>query len=196
MGRKRMGAAELSPTRGSLARTVEPPGVHVHARRVAVAYAGLWTFTCLGVLIGAAAPGLAPGSHPHPALHGTLGDFASIVIANARVLSAPFLLAAFRFPFGQRSRQLGDLLVVGLLASNALRVGLALGRWQGRLIPFVPQLPLEYLAASTAATIWLDARRCGNEAPDWRTTASCAALTALLLAAAAVVEVLATPHAR
>ena len=117
---------------------------------------------------------------------------ASIAGTNARVLSAPFLLAFFRFPAHRRSRQLGDLLIAGLLGANALRVGLALGRWHARLLPYVPQLPLEWLAAALAAAAWLTLRT------GARTQTALAYLAAVLVVvvAAAAVETIATPHAR
>jgi hypothetical protein len=186
-----MGAAELTQASPPLACAVEHPRARVHARRVAVAYAGLWTFTCAGVLVGAAAPGLAPGGHPHPTLHGTLGDVASIAIANAKVLSAPFLLALFRFRSDRRSRQLGDLLVVVLLGGNALRVGLALGRDRDALLPYVPQLPLEWLAAALAAAAWLTLRTDARK----RTGLAYVAAVLVCVAAAAAIETICTPHA-
>ena len=188
-----MAAAELAASEASppLACAVEHGRARVHARRVAVAYAGLWTSTCVGALVGAAAPGLAPGGHPQPTLHGTLGDVASIAIANARVLSAPFLLALFRFPSDRRSRQLGDLLVVVVLGGNALRVGLALGRDRGALLPYVPQLPLEWLAAALAAAAWLTLRTGART----RTGLAYVAAVLVLVAAAAAIETICTPHA-
>jgi hypothetical protein len=145
----------------------------------------------VGVLVGAAAPGLAPGGHPHPTLHGTLGDVASIAIANARVLSASFLLALFRFPSDRRSRQLGDLLVVVLLGGNGLRVGLALGRDRGALLPYVPQLPLEWLAAALAAAAWLTLRTGARK----HTGLAYVAAVLVVVAAAAAIETICTPHA-
>jgi hypothetical protein len=187
MGRKRMGAAELTRTTGiaSGARRAR-----VHARPITVAYAGMWILTCFGAVIGSAAPGLAPGGQPHPTLHGTPSDFASIAIANARVLSAPFLLALSRFPSDRRSRQLGDLIVVALLGGNALRVGLALGRDRGALLPYLPQLPVEWLAAALAAAAWLTLR---TRARD-RTGLAYLAAVLVLIAAAAAIETTCTPH--
>jgi len=158
---------------------------------MAAAYAGMWVFTCLGAVIGSAAPGLAPGGQPHPTLHGTPSDFASIAIANARVLSAPFLLALFRFPSDPRSRQLGDLLVVVLLGGNALRVGLALGRDHDALLPYLPQLPVEWLAAALAAAAWLTLRTGVRD----RTGLAYLAAVLVLIAAAAAIETICTPHA-
>ena len=81
------------------------------------------------------------------------------MLNNVRVLAAPFILVAARFDRGRVSRLAGDTIVTAILVGNAIAVGLALGRWRGALIPFVPQLPVEYLAAATAATVWLNARR-------------------------------------
>ena len=162
-----------------------------HALRLALVYALLWTITLLGALLGTALPDLAPGGRPHPALQESWGELASIAADNARVLSAPFLLAFFRFPAHPRTRQLGDLLIAGVLGANALRVGLALGRWHTRLIPYVPQLPLEWLAAALAGAAWLALR---TGAPRQTAIAYLAAVLVVVTAAAAV-ETIATPHA-
>ena len=81
------------------------------------------------------------------------------------------------------------------LVGNAVAVGFALGRWRSALIPFVPQLPVEYLAAATAAAAWLDARR-HAPARGPQLAAANAVATIGLAAAAAAIEVLLTPHAR
>ena len=151
----------------------------------------LWIITLLGAVIGTAAPSLAPGGRPHPTLHGSLGDLASIAATNARVLSGPFLLAFFRFPDDRRTRRLGDLLIGGVLAGNALRAGLALGRWHALLLPYVPQLPLEWLAAAVAAVSWLYLRAGVRR----QTALAYLAAVLVLVVAAAVVETIATPHA-
>jgi hypothetical protein len=96
------------------------------------------------------APALAPSGHPQPTLHGTLGELASVIANNLRVLAAPFLLAVFRWPDGRLTRRLGDLLIAALIAENTIAVGLALGRWGERLLPYVPQLPLEWTALGIA----------------------------------------------
>ena len=102
LGRKRMGTAEL--TCRSTHASVQKMDARLrcraatHALRLALVYALLWTITLLGALLGTAFPGLAPGGRPHPALQESSGELASIAADNARVLSAPFLLAFFRFP--------------------------------------------------------------------------------------------------
>jgi hypothetical protein len=97
----------------------------------------------------------------------------------------------FRFGPNRRARLTGDVLVAGILGGNALRVGLALGRWQDDLLAYLPQLPLEYLAAAVAASAWILGRRGGMKHHALRTQAP---LTALLLSGAAAAEVLLTPH--
>ena len=100
-----------------------------HARRLGAAAACVWLLTAFGVLLARLAPALAPSAHPHPTLHGTLGELASVIANNLRVLAAPFLLAVFRWPGGRLTRRLGDLLIAALIAENTIAVGLALGRW-------------------------------------------------------------------
>ncbi|MFZ1996726.1 MAG: hypothetical protein WAU75_21610 [Solirubrobacteraceae bacterium] len=185
-----MGAAELTPRR-TVASAAPLPTAAGPARVIALAYAGMWALTAAGVLLGALLPALAPGGRPRPTLHGTLAELSSIAAGNARVLSAPFLLALFRFPAGDRSRRIGDLLVGGLLAGNALRVGLALGRWHQQLLPYLPQLPLEWLAAGLAGGAWLTLRVGGR---TQTAVVYLAAVLALVLAAATF-ETLGTPHA-
>ena len=153
----------------------------------------LWLLTAGGALLGLVLPGLAPAGSPHPTLYPNAGAAAGILAQNVRVLAAPYLLALFRFDRTPSTRLTGDLLVAGILATNALRVGLALGRWQIGLLPYLPQLPLEYLAAATAASAWTERRR---QPCDLRGLAPKGLHTSLLLAAAALVEVLATPHAK
>ena len=147
--------------------------------------------TTLAAILAVAAPALAPATPPHPTLHPTAGEVASILSHNLRVLAAPFILVAARFERTRASRIAGDAVVAAILAGNAIAVGLALGRWHAALIPFLPQLPVEYLAAATAATAWLDARRHRTG-----TTLRSAAATLTLTATAAAIEVLLTPHAR
>ncbi len=188
-----MGAAELTqtPTVSFDARRASRRGAGTAARRVAVVYGALWALTALGGLLGRLLPTLAPGGRPHPFLHGTVADFAAIAATNARTLSAPFLLTVFRFTTRRRSRALGDLLVVWLLAGNTLRVGLALGRDGGGLVPYVPQLPIEWLAAAVAGGAWLTLR-CN---PQTRTALAYVAAVLALVALSAAIETEATPHA-
>ncbi len=162
-----------------------------HARRLGGAAACVWLLTAFGVLLGGLAPALAPSGDPHPTLHGTLGELASVVANNLRVLAAPFLLTVFRWPGGRLTRRLGDVVIVALIAENTIAVGLALGRWGDRLLPYVPQLPLEWAALGIAGAAWLTARDGGRG----RVLAAYALATFALTISAATVEVELTPHA-
>jgi hypothetical protein len=163
-----------------------------HARRVGAAVASVWLLTAWGVLLGRLAPGLAASTHPHPTLHGTLGELASVVANNLRVLAAPFLLTVFRWPDGRLTRRLGDVVIAALIAENTIAVGLALGRWGDRLLPYVPQLPLEWTALGLAGAAWLTARDGGRGG----VLAVYALATFALTISAAAVEVELIPHAR
>jgi hypothetical protein len=167
-------------------------------RLLTCTFAALIAATVLGVALELADRTVAASTPPHPALRPSLQAIASILSTNARVLAAPFLLIAFRFHATRAARTAGDLIVIAMLAANALRVGIAIGRWHTRLLPYLPHLPLEYAAAALAATAWLAARQRGrrHEPEDTRTVGLYAAVAAALLLAAAVVEVLLTPHAR
>jgi hypothetical protein len=160
-------------------------------RALAVAAALVVGMTALGVVLGVLAPGLAGHTRPHPALSGTLGDAAEIVATNLRVLAAPFLLWLLKFPQSRLGRQAGDILVLAVVAINTLTVGIELGRWRGQLIPYLPQLPVEWAAMSVAVAAWLAAR--SNHA-NGRQLAGLATMATVLVVAAAGVETSCTPH--
>ena len=130
-----------------------------HARRLAAATACVWLLTAVGVAAGALAPGLAPSGHPHPTLHGTLGELASILATNLRVLAAPFLLAVFRLagrahdpPPRRRTDRRADRAEHARASASRSDAGAT------RLLPYVPQLPLEWTALGIAGAAWLTAR--------------------------------------
>jgi hypothetical protein len=152
----------------------------------------LWLLTALGGLAGHIAPGLAPGGGPHPTLRGNVTDMLSILGTNLRLLAVPFALALLGFQRSRRAQGFGDLLVGAVVTVNALRVGLALGRYGTELIPYIPQLPIEWLALALSTSAWMSARR-GAQPRELRTTALLAVLAAVTSAS---IEVLLTPHTR
>jgi hypothetical protein len=163
----------------------------------AVCSLGMVVVTGVGFVLAGVAPALAPSVRPHPTLRPTAAPIATIMLHNARVLAAPYILIAARFARSWRTRVAGDVILTAILAGNALWIGIALGRWRGALIPYLPQLPLEYGAAGTAAGAWVDRRRRVSDggSPDGRRLAISGLVTTTLLAVAAAVEVLLTPHA-
>lgn len=163
-------------------------------RYVAPAYLFMFAATAAAALVELLDPSLFASSAPRPTLLPTLGAAAGIFATNIRLALVPFIVIALRFQSARASRLIGDVLLAGLLGGNAALVGLALGRWQDRLIPYLPHLPIEYLAIAAAAGAWLVVRRRGDHRGALRASAGYAIATVVLLAIAAVVEVLATPH--
>lgn len=184
-----MAAAELtSPT----IRNRRVPARVLPGGELVAALGAVWLLTAIGGLIGRLAPGLAAGDRLHPTLHGSVTDVPSILATNLRLLSVPFVLALLGFHRSHRSRAFGDLLVGGVVTLNCVRVGLALGRYSTRLIPFIPQLPVEWLALALSTSAWISARH-GAQPRALRTLAL---LTFLAAATAAGIEALLTPRAR
>jgi hypothetical protein len=147
--------------------------------------------TALGIGLALVDPALAGSTRPHPTLTGSLGDAAGILQNNARVLAAPFLLVLLGFPQSRLGRGAGDLIVTALTAASTIPVGLELGRWQGRLLRYLPQLPLEWAALALAVNAWVIARH-GHV--TIRQLAPMAAVVLALLVCAACLETWATPH--
>lgn len=196
-----MAAGELTRFRTSPGMGSTRAPSHTGRRRPDLRIACLcWVTLAAATALGAAAaiawPALGPTTRPHAMLHASVDAIASILLNNARVLAAPFIVAVARFGATRVSQLAGDTIVATILLGNAVAVGLAVGRWRGALIPFVPQLPIEYLAAATAATTWIDARRHNATLLAPQTAITSAATTIGLAAAAAAIEVLLTPHAR
>ena len=181
-------------------RRLAPAGDRV--RSAIACTTALIAVTAIATIAGTFDHALAPSAPPHPTLHPTLAAAASILANNARVLALPYGLVILRFDTVRWGRTLGSALLVGVLGANAVTVGLALGRWHGRLVPYLPPLPLEWAAAGLAASVWARALATGRRdhghlapAADWRGPAAAAAITLALLAGAAGAEVLLTPHA-
>ena len=85
----------------------------------------------------------------------------------------------------------GDTLMLAVTAASSIPVGIELGRWQAQLLPYIPQLPLEWAALATTVSAWLLIRT--NTARRHQ-IAVLAVATAVLLIAAAALETWCTPH--
>ena len=187
-----MATAEL--TQAAPRDTANPrhpsPGGRCHRHDLIAVALTACTATLVGVALGVVAPELAPSGRPHPTLHGTLREALGILATNLRVLAAPVLLALFGLGRGRRSQLLGDVLVAGLVLANTLRVGAAIGRFGTRLLPYLPHLPLEWLALTLCATAWLQIRTGAST----RVVCLYAIATLAAAVAAASCETLLTPH--
>ena len=167
------------------------------ARRVLRCLIALSVISAVGALPALIVPSLAPATRPHPTLHPTPGAILAILTANARVLGAPFILVVHGSPARERRgarRRDRDRDPRRQRARHRVRDRTLAS--DPRSLP--PASAARYLAASTAASAWIDAREraINATAPDAGVTATYAAATLALLAAAAAVEVLLTPHAR
>lgn len=186
-----MGATDLAD-----ARTPRP--TPARARSTSVPRCALLVFTTLTALTTAAAlaeatvGGLYSSAAPHPTLTVTAGAVLSILAANLRVTAAPFAAIALGWHHSHPRRAVGDLLIGAVLAENAVIIGLAIGRWGTRLTPYLPHLPIELTAVALAGGVWASARATHHAQP--RRTVIYAAATVVLLSAAALIEVLCTPH--
>jgi len=187
-----MATAEL--TQAAPRDTANPrhpsPGGRCHRHDLIAVALTACTATLVGVALGVVAPELPPSGRPHPTLPGTLREALGILATNLRVLAAPVLLALFGLGRGRRSQLLGDVLVAGLVLANTLRVGAAIGRFGTRLLPYLPHLPLEWLALTLCATAWLQIRTGAST----RVVCLYAIATLAAAVAAASCETLLTPH--
>lgn len=165
--------------------TVSPRGPMLYATSAVV---GL---TALAAVAGALVPALAGATHPHAVLTGDVSDALGILGENVVALIVPFALWALRLPSTRPGRRFGDALVLFVVARNTVSVGVELGRWRDKLLPYIPQLPLEWAALAIATGVWLLVR---NGCPKWRSLVRLAVATVLLLTAAAAVETWCTPH--
>jgi hypothetical protein len=156
-----------------------------------VAGAAVIGVTLAAGLLAVLDPKVAGSTPPHPTLTGSLTDWLAITAENLRVLAAPFLLWPLCAHHGRHGRRAGDIVVASVIAVNAIPVGIALGRWQSRLIPYVPQLPLEWAALILAVSAWLTIR---TTTATRHQIAVLGAGTAALILAAAALETWATPH--
>jgi hypothetical protein len=160
-------------------------------RRLGWIAASVGALTIVAAIAGAWMPELAPSARPRPVLHGTVGEALSIFVHNMRLLVVPLMLTAGRWTTG-RTRPVGDVVLVAMVVANATTVGLALGRNRSELLPYLPHLPLEWMALSVTAGAWLSHR---GQRATWRSLAPYAAAVLVLAALAAVLETFAVPHA-
>jgi hypothetical protein len=160
-------------------------------RRFTLAAGGVLGATLLGALLAVIDPASAGHTAPHPALNGTAGDAVSILANNTTVLAVPYVLWALGLPCHRIGRRLGDVAVATITGQSTLPVGIALAHWRAGLLPYIPQLPLEWAALSTTVAAWLRAR---DGHPTARALPGLAAITLVLLTAGASLETWATPH--
>jgi hypothetical protein len=130
---------------------------------------------------------LAAGVNPPPGVEHVL----TLSAHNVPICAWPLLLGVVGAHRHRLARRLGDGLVLACMIANTLPVGAALGACGTRLLPYLPQLPLEWAALALGASGWLIQRRRALSIGEglWSV-----ALIVCVLLCAAVLETAAVPH--
>jgi hypothetical protein len=102
----------------------------------------------------------------------------SLWFHNARLALAPLAAAAAVQRHGGRLRRAGDVLFGVVLAVNVIPVAVDLGTWGSRLLPYIPNAPVELLGLVIGPVSW------------WLVTRGRIAVRSLWLIAALVVALL------
>jgi hypothetical protein len=151
---------------------------------VIVAIAGAWLSVPVHHLL---ALRLTPASNPPP----DPGRVLALAVHNLPIASWPLLLGAVGAHQSRAGRRAADCLVLACVAVNVAPVGAALGAYGAALLPYVPQLPLEWGALAAGGAAWLKQRR---DTVSITEGVALFALLAVLLLCAAVTETIAVPH--
>ena len=135
--------------------------------------------------------GLALRARLHPAGAPSVSGALALLANNLRATAWPIIPAALGA--GQRPgiRRLVDVAVVVSASVNLLPVGAALGTYRLGLVPYLPQLPLELYAVTSAAACWRASRR---RRLGRHEVAAITASVLLALVLAALLEIWAVPH--
>ena len=78
----------------------------------------------------------------------------SLWFHNARVALAPLAAAAAVQTHRGRVRRAGDLLLGVVFAANVIPLAVELGTWGSRLLPYIPNAPVELLALVAGPVSW------------------------------------------
>jgi hypothetical protein len=78
----------------------------------------------------------------------------SLWFHNARVALAPLAAAAAVQNHPGRLRRTGDLLLGVVFAANVVPLAVELGTWGSRLLPYIPNAPVELLALVAGPVSW------------------------------------------
>jgi hypothetical protein len=130
---------------------------------------------------------LSASANPPP----SLARVFTLAAHNLPICAWPLLLGSLRLPRGSPFRRVADIVVVACALANVLPVAAALGGYGWALLPYVPQLPLEWAALAVGYGSWVHERRYGLGAAERLRLLG--VLSVLLLAAAAL-ETCVVPH--
>jgi hypothetical protein len=164
------------------------------------AYAATWVLTLVSAALLAINPAglegpvrrvvgatLDPQRNPPP----SIGHVLLLLAHNLPLASWPLLLGVVGAHRRHLARQAADMLVAAVFTVNVLTVGVGLGVYGLPLLPYIPQVPLEWAALALGASAWLMQRR---DPLTVRQGAALFALIAGVLLCAATLETVAVPH--
>jgi hypothetical protein len=164
------------------------------------AYAAVWTATLASAAVVALAGppltlpvrhllALALTAHRNPPPR--VGHVLALAAHNIPIAAWPLLLGLAGAHRRRLATRFADGALLACIILNTLPVGAALGAYSAPLLPFVPQLPLEWAGLALGASAWLVQRRRALTLPEglvWL------ALIASVLLCAAVLETVAVPR--
>ena len=78
----------------------------------------------------------------------------SLWFHNARLALAPLAAAAAVQTHPSRLRRIGDVLLSLVFAANVIPLAVELGTWGSRLLPYIPNAPVELLALVAGPVSW------------------------------------------
>ena len=159
--------------------------------KVAIAFSALLLIAASGVALvpgidGVVRRGLAFAFEQHAP---SPRDAAAIFAANVRLLAIPVVAGSVVSKLG---RCAADALVVVMLTPSAVMIGVALGAYGSRLLPWLPHLPLEITALSLSTGLYMRTRRTATMPSRTRHVWQLA-IAAGLLAVSALIEVYLAP---
>ncbi len=91
---------------------------------------------------------------PHDPNAHDVATAVSLWFHNARVALAPLGAAAAVQNHPGRLRRVGDVLLGVVFAANVIPLAVELGTWGSRLLPYIPNAPVELLALVTGPVSW------------------------------------------
>ncbi len=164
------------------------------------AYATIWTATLVPAALVALAGGplalpvrhllgLALTTHRNPPPR--VGHVLALAAHNIPIAAWPLLLGFMGAHRHRLATHVADGVLLACIILNTLPVGAALGAYGAPLLPYIPQLPLEWAGLALGASAWLVQRR---RALTVSAGLRLLALTAGVLSSAAVVETVGVPY--
>ena len=171
-----------------------PPGAFLFT------YLAVWASTLAAAALTAAAGSsvkrtvrrvlaltLTPANNPPP----TAAHILALAAHNLPVAAWPLLLGCAGTASNRRGKRAADSLLVACALANTIPVGAAIGAYGISLIPYIPQLPVEWAALAAGYGSWITQRK---RPIRRRERLERLAATALLVLAAATIETVAVPH--